>query len=356
MLSLARLFGGVALIGLSSTPVASQEDISTLVQRVTPSVVTLKSFGESGRQLSTGSGFALADGRIVTNAHVIRGATNVEVFDFRGTLVGAAQHAEALSNSVDIAILPGIRGLPGLDLAPDEPAVGSRIAAVGAPSGLSNTVSDGIVSSIREIEGLRLIQITAPISPGSSGGPVVDGQGRVIGVSVASLRGGQNLNFAVPIANVRVLASAAPGQLAFSTARPSSVGTGAGEGAEVEISAADAKPLTDRTPVESTLDFEDPLLSDDSFFELWSFEAERGDRVLVAMTSPDFDTYLSVGRIVDGRYIEMGANDDVSRRSLNSRLTLRIPNDGQYLVRANSLRRGATGTYSLRIEVTKASR
>ncbi|HEU0302029.1 MAG TPA: S1C family serine protease [Longimicrobium sp.] len=338
-----------ALVGVMNAPAAAQEDISSLVQQVTPSVVTLKSFGSSGRQISTGSGFALPDGRIVTNAHVVRGAANVEVFNAQGSLVGAVQHAEALSNSVDIAILPRVEGVPGLVLAAEEPAVGTRIAAVGAPIGLSNTVSDGIVSSIREIEGQRLIQITAPISAGSSGGPVVDGEGRVVGVSVASMRGGQNLNFAVPVANVRVLAASAPGQIAFSTAR----GPSADGGMRGGVDEGDARPLEDRVPVEGTLDFDDPLLADNSFFELWSFEAEQGDQVLVAMTSSDFDTYLSVGRMVDGRYIEIGANDDVGGFSRNSRLVLRIPRDGQYLVRANSLRGGATGTYTLRIEVTK---
>jgi S1-C subfamily serine protease len=343
----------VALAGCVSVPAHAQEDISSLVQQVTPSVVTLKSFGTSGRQIATGSGFALVDGRIVTNAHVVRGAANVEVFDHRGSLVGAVQHAEALSNSVDIAILPRVEGVSGLELAPEEPAVGSRIAAVGAPVGLSNTVSDGIVSSIREIEGQRLIQITAPISPGSSGGPVVDSEGRVVGVSTASLRVGQNLNFAVPVSNVRVLASAAPGQLAFSTARGPGVAAAAEGG--MGIDPADARPLVDREPVESELDFEDPLLSDNSFFELWSFEAQRGDRVLVAMTSRDFDTFLSVGRMVNGRFVVIAANDDVGGFSLNSRVNIRIPTDGQYLVRANSLRGGATGTYSLRIEVTQAN-
>jgi hypothetical protein len=69
---------------------------------------------------------------------------------------------------------------------------------VGNPQGLEGTFSQGIVSGIREVGADRLLQITAPISPGSSGGPVLNAKGEVIGVSVATFRGGQNLNFAIP--------------------------------------------------------------------------------------------------------------------------------------------------------------
>src|SRR5262249_34075513 len=80
----------------------------------------------------------------------------------------------------------------------DEVQVGDAVYAVGSPRGLEATFSQGIVSSIRETEAGKLLQITAPISPGSSGGPVVNSKGDVVGVSVATIRGGQNLNFAIP--------------------------------------------------------------------------------------------------------------------------------------------------------------
>lgn len=110
----------------------------------------------------------------------------------------------------DLAIL-SIRDLsaPGLALYTDSvPVVGSRVYAVGNPKGLEGTFSDGIVSGIRALRGDTLLQITAPISPGSSGGPVLDGSGRVVGVAVATLQDGQNLNFAVPVRYVSALLSA----------------------------------------------------------------------------------------------------------------------------------------------------
>lgn len=83
--------------------------------------------------------------------------------------------------------------------------VGDSVFAVGNPQGLEGTFSQGIISSIRQIGTETLLQLTAPISPGSSGGPVLNSQGEVIGVSVATFRGGQNLNFAIPAKYLREL-------------------------------------------------------------------------------------------------------------------------------------------------------
>jgi S1-C subfamily serine protease len=82
------------------------------------------------------------------------------------------------------------------------------VFAVGNPGGLEGTFSQGIVSSLRDLDGLSLLQITAPISPGSSGGPIVDEKGEVVGVAVATFKGGQNLNFAVPAKYVALLDTA----------------------------------------------------------------------------------------------------------------------------------------------------
>ncbi len=79
------------------------------------------------------------------------------------------------------------------------PEIGERIYAIGNPKGLSGTFSEGIVSGVRNLQLSQELQITAPISPGSSGGPVLNSRGQVIGVAYASYSEGQNLNFAIPI-------------------------------------------------------------------------------------------------------------------------------------------------------------
>jgi S1-C subfamily serine protease len=176
----------------------------------------------------------------VTNSHVVNGAARAEVFDSEGQLLGATQYAESLSTSVDLAVLPRMGSIPGsIPLSVYVPAVGERVVVIGAPEGLTNTVSDGIVSAFRNSEGRRWMQITAPISSGSSGGPVLNSRGEVVGVSVAMLRQGQNLNFAIPASNVRAMLTSPPGRVPFPSAPTSepraTASNRSGEGLESEV-------------------------------------------------------------------------------------------------------------------------
>jgi hypothetical protein len=97
------------------------------------------------------------------------------------------------------------KGLPFLRLATDKAQIGDRIATVGSPEGLSNSVADGLVSAIRDEDGSQFLQISAPISPGSSGGPVFNFKGEVVGISSFQLKEGQNLNFAIPVDEISKL-------------------------------------------------------------------------------------------------------------------------------------------------------
>jgi len=102
-------------------------------------------------------------------------------------------------NDLVILKVPGLIGSKialGLGIVPE---IGEKIYAVGNPKGLNGTFSEGIVSGIRDIGNNQLLQITAPISPGSSGGPVLNTYGQVVGVAFASFSEGQNLNFAIPV-------------------------------------------------------------------------------------------------------------------------------------------------------------
>jgi hypothetical protein len=150
--------------------------------------------------LSLGSGFVVAHDIVATNLHVVQGTSAGFV-----KLVGVSKKY-AIGGTVgvdqqhDLALL-SISGLhaSALPLANSQrPSVGDEVYAIGNPEGLEGTISQGIVSGVREIDSGTLLQITAPISPGSSGGPVVNLRGEVIGLALATLRVGQNLNFAVP--------------------------------------------------------------------------------------------------------------------------------------------------------------
>jgi serine protease Do len=166
-----------------------------IAQTAIPSVVLIRS------PTKLGSGFvATVDGKIVTNFHVIEGATEASI-----VTSDRVEHKDieviALDQAHDLAVLRvRERNLKPLALA-DSSLVkaGEHVIAIGNPLGLGGTISDGLLSAVRELPHLTILQISAPISPGSSGGPVFNDHGEVIGVSTFLLSGGQNLNFAIPI-------------------------------------------------------------------------------------------------------------------------------------------------------------
>ncbi len=188
------------LLLLSGAISAHAQTAQEIAKKAFGSTVLLVMEDANGQPLSLGSGFFVRSGEIASNLHVVAGAA-------RGyaKLVGQKtkydiESITAVDAERDLVILK-ISSVSSPSLALGNSAgvqVGESVYAVGNPQGLEGTFSQGIVSSIREVGIDKLLQITAPISPGSSGGPVLNGKGEVIGVSVATFRGGQNLNFAIP--------------------------------------------------------------------------------------------------------------------------------------------------------------
>jgi tetratricopeptide (TPR) repeat protein len=195
--TLVRLF---ALLVLAAA-VSAQDFLPELVKRIKPSAVAIETFDSRGNTLSRGSGFFVSSDRIITNRHVIDRSSRVEIhlmdgkkFSVKGVL--------AVDGEGDLALLQVdvpkelANPLPIVKAVPQE---GEFVVVVGNPFGLEGSVSNGIVSAVREISGYgKIIQITAPISPGSSGSPVVNMLGQVIGVATLQAAEGQSLNFAVP--------------------------------------------------------------------------------------------------------------------------------------------------------------
>ena len=186
----------------------AQDFLPELVKRIKPSAVAIETFDSKGNTLSRGSGFFIAPDRVITNRHVIERSTRVEIhlldgkkFPVRGVL--------AVDGEGDLALLqvdvPRTFAVP-LPLLRAVPQEGESIVVIGNPYGLEGSVSNGIVSAVREISGYgKIIQITASISPGSSGSPVVNMAGQVIGVATLQAAEGQNLNFAVPAERIAQL-------------------------------------------------------------------------------------------------------------------------------------------------------
>jgi serine protease Do len=166
-----------------------------IAARETPSVVSIRSHD------SLGSGFVVKkDGWIATNLHVIAEARELSV-TFAGGGEFPVVEVIAVDMDHDLALIKIDKSaLPELVVGDsDRVKAGDRIVAIGHPLGLEDTVSNGLVSAIRNVSpSLTLLQISAPIAPGSSGGPLIDEEGRVIGIATAVSREGQNLAFGVP--------------------------------------------------------------------------------------------------------------------------------------------------------------
>ncbi|MGE3273984.1 MAG: S1C family serine protease [Vicinamibacterales bacterium] len=212
------------LLALAAVPVQAAApkplSVAELVKQVSPAVVYIETYDAAGQQDGLGSGFIVdAAGLIVTNLHVIAGSAAATVKMADGEVYDRVDVVD-FDPRRDIAVLRirPFNALPVLRLADsDSLEVGQEAVAVGNPKGLEHTVTAGLVSGFRQWEGYRVIQISVPISPGSSGGPLFDRFGRVIGITTAQLRGEgtQNLNFAVPINYAKPLLAATGHAMTF---------------------------------------------------------------------------------------------------------------------------------------------
>ncbi|MBI4849234.1 MAG: tetratricopeptide repeat protein [Nitrospirae bacterium] len=189
------------LIGILIVPVLVFADADRIFKENSKAVVVVVTLNEKGEPISQGSGFIVRpDGAVVTNYHVISNAKDIKVkagdkvLDVEGLLYSDKEN--------DLVILKA-KGdkLPVVKLGDIAKAnVGEKVYVISSPEGLENTISDGLLSGIREItSGKKVLQITAPISPGSSGGPVFNKDGEVIGVATFLIKEAQNLNFAMPV-------------------------------------------------------------------------------------------------------------------------------------------------------------
>lgn len=189
------------------------ETAQDIAKKAFGSTVLLVMEDANGQTLSLGSGFFVREGEIATNLHVITGAAR----GYAKLLGNKTKHdiegITAVDPERDLVLLKiSSAKAPSLPIGDSDGfQVGEAVYAVGNPEGLEGTFSQGIVSSIREVGTDKLLQITAPISPGSSGGPILNEKGEVIGISVATFKSGQNLNFAIPSNYLKpLLASSSP--------------------------------------------------------------------------------------------------------------------------------------------------
>lgn len=221
------IFLAATVFGQQSTP--HLKNVAAIAKEANGAVVSIVMADKGGHPIAQGSGFVMtSNGRVVTNYHVIKSGRSA-VIKFPDGSFFTVDGVLAFNKDRDVAIIKA-HGNSFRTLAlgdSDRLQIGEEVVAIGSPLSLESTVSNGIVSGIRideeqggkstgdafdQIEARlyppterKLLQITAPISPGSSGGPLFNMAGQVVGITTSHLKGGENLNFAVPINDAKKL-------------------------------------------------------------------------------------------------------------------------------------------------------
>ena len=175
---------------------------SYVFDKAVPSIVAIYAYDDKGEPFAQGTGFLInSSGLIATNFHVIDKSHSLRVAFTSGEKYDVKEII-AVDEHRDIALIK----IHGYDLPPlklgnsNNIKIGEKVIAIGNPLGFANTLSSGIISGIRtDLEDYKLIQTTTPISPGSSGGPLLNMNGDVIGLTTMGIPDGQNLNFVVPV-------------------------------------------------------------------------------------------------------------------------------------------------------------
>ena len=188
---------------------AADSDLTRLVKKIQPAVVTVIVYDTERHISGIGTGFFVSpQGHLITNFHVLAGKYAADV----GTSQGKSYRVKAvLAENKGADLVKLLVDIPENEVAwisvsDRPPEIAERIVVVGSPMGLEQTVSEGIISSVREIPTVgRVFQMSAPISPGSSGSPVVSTKGQVIGIATFQFIQGQNLNFAVTAQQIMAL-------------------------------------------------------------------------------------------------------------------------------------------------------
>jgi len=206
MKAMGLLLAGIALLAANQPATVCAEtetvDLKALAKKARPAVMLLVVSDANGKEIATGTGFLVSsDGKLITNFHVIEKAASAVAKAENGGLF-PVEGVLASDPKNDLVLLKlKAKDLPFLTLGKSENLeVGTRIAVIGSPLGLEGTLSEGIVSARRKASDMTgVLQVTAAISRGSSGSPVMNAKGEVVGVASWLLRGGQALNFAVPV-------------------------------------------------------------------------------------------------------------------------------------------------------------
>ncbi|MFL5382743.1 MAG: S1C family serine protease [Longimicrobiaceae bacterium] len=353
-------------LALAAAPAAAQQNASLPAATPTPrqiaarahaALLMIRALGENGDTLGLGTGFVVSpDGRFVTNYHVIQEAARLSV----KLLDGAEYHDVSLvaaDPASDLALMqiPGASGLAALPMGSDlQMEVGDRVFVMGNPLGMGGTFTDGMVSGKRPLEGVAMLQISAPISAGSSGGPVMNERGEVVGVATMMVMGGQNLNMAVPVRYLSPMLAARAEPRPFSpavlVANPRAGLALVGD-PEAPAPGGERRAREPRREVEDQLDIIRPMLQLRGFFPAFPFAL--GEAAQAQGGAHAFRLEAGVSYLITAR-CDAGCRDvDLTLADATGRV-LRSDTDGDDFPTVGFVP-GETGTYSVGVKLTQCS-
>ena len=200
-------FTALGIISFLITAAVSAQNDEQPAEKALAATVYLEMADKDNNSLGVGSGFFVGQSQIATNFHVIAGAAKGTA-KLAGSLTQyTVEGISATDEESDLAILKvtGFEGEPLLLGDSDIVKTDETVYVAGNPKGLEGTFSKDTVSNLHEADAKKRFQMTALISPGNSGGPVLNGNGAVIGISLITLEDGQNLNFAIPSNDLKEL-------------------------------------------------------------------------------------------------------------------------------------------------------
>lgn len=298
----------MAALAATAAPLAAQQPggAPMSLETIRKAVVTIHALDADGQPVASGTGFFVApEGMVVTAAHVLSDAAGCSIELSDGETMRCT--VAASDTSKDILMLQ-VAGTPPAMLRWGSSAAakdGDEISVVSNPLGqLPGTLSKGIISASRVVSGTKLFQISAAISHGSSGAPLLNAQSQVIGVIRSTIERGQALNFATATDAIRNMhmdaAAVAEAQgvlrkpaLAQRTELPTTA-TAAGTDRTIAVGQSRTGTLTD----------DDEVYSDTTYYQRWQLVPRRGQDVTIDLSSPDFDPVLIVRGAADSSLVD----------------------------------------------------